>query len=317
MTGNYWVAAPPESSVASYFGVTGVDGAADVTVKLGPMAAILGGAVAAAKGGGTVTFHVEAGDVVQIVSSYMADLGGTRIEATGPVQVIAGTPCSNMPNDSQSCDHLEEVVLPTEVLGKEYHVAVPTGPEGMGVTHVVRLYGTDEPVALTYDPAAPMGAPAMLGAGEMVDLRLVEADFAVKGDKPFAVGTFMVSKQVLYPGAVNANGDPSQSTYAAREQYRLGYVFLSPDDYPISYADVTAPMDAKLMLDGADPGTTAIPIGTSGYGVHRIKLGAGKGGVHQLTATSPVGLQVIGYDLDTSYQYPGGLNLKKLATAGP
>jgi hypothetical protein len=34
-----------------------------------------------------------------------------------------------------------------------------------------------------------------------------------------------------------------------------------------------------------------------------------------LTASVPVGLQVLGYGEYTSYQYPGGLNLSQIAPA--
>jgi phosphoglycerate dehydrogenase-like enzyme len=57
----------------------------------------------------------------------------------------------------------------------------------------------------------------------------------------------------------------------------------------------------------------ATPIGTTGYGVTRILLGAGEVGAHLLTATKPIGIQVMGYGEFTSYQYPGGLNLQAIA----
>jgi hypothetical protein len=44
-----------------------------------------------------------------------------------------------------------------------------------------------------------------------------------------------------------------------------------------------------------------------------VKLGAGKGGAHTLESTRPVGLQILGYGANTSYQYPGGLNLKLIS----
>ncbi len=49
------------------------------------------------------------------------------------------------------------------------------------------------------------------------------------------------------------------------------------------------------------------------FGVGRVKLGPGKDGVHKLEADQPVGIQVIGYGMYTSYQYPGGLNLGKIS----
>jgi hypothetical protein len=47
--------------------------------------------------------------------------------------------------------------------------------------------------------------------------------------------------------------------------------------------------------------------------VWREKLGPGVSGAHVLTATKPVGIQVMGYGSYTSYQYPGGLDLAAIA----
>ncbi len=45
----------------------------------------------------------------------------------------------------------------------------------------------------------------------------------------------------------------------------------------------------------------------------RFKLGPGNGGAHTLQASAPVGIQVMGYGLYTSYQYPGGSDLTAIA----
>src|SRR5204863_8832820 len=95
------------------------------------------------------------------------------------------------------------------------------------------------------------------------------------------------------------------------------YVFLSPDDYDVSYADIVGTEDAEITLDGAPLKTTFQKVGTAGLGIYRVKLGAGKGGAHVLTAKKPVGVQVIGYGDNTSYQYPAGLNLKLIAPPPP
>jgi hypothetical protein len=96
------------------------------------------------------------------------------------------------------------------------------------------------------------------------------------------------------------------------EQYRLKYVFLAPDDYDVNYVDVVQPMDAKITLDGA-PVTTAPTALSSGFGIARVKLGPGTSGAHVLVADKQVGIQVLGYGSYTSYQYPGGLNLGRIA----
>jgi len=71
-------------------------------------------------------------------------------------------------------------------------------------------------------------------------------------------------------------------------------------------------MGVTVTLDGNAVTAPVTPIG-SGYGIARVLLDSSKGGVHVLTATMPVGLQVIGYGQYTSYQYPGGSDLQAIA----
>ncbi len=46
----------------------------------------------------------------------------------------------------------------------------------------------------------------------------------------------------------------------------------------------------------------------------RITLANGVNGNHSITGDQPFGISVYGYGADTSYWYPGGLNLAKLST---
>jgi hypothetical protein len=102
----------------------------------------------------------------------------------------------------------------------------------------------------------------------------------------------------------------------AVEQFRNKYIFLAPTDYPTSYVDVVQPSDASVQIDGV-PAPGSVTAISSGYGIRRAKLGPGQQGAHVLTSDKPVGIQVIGYGSYTSYQYPGGLNLKPIAPPPP
>jgi hypothetical protein len=298
----------------AYFAITGTSGRTTVTVKLSSTGAIAGGGgVASVAAGGTTTFEVNAGEVVMVMGTKTSDFSGTLVTATAPIQIVTGISCTQMPNGLEACDHLEESVLPIETLGKHYFVARPTGPNAVANKMVVRLYGNIDGTKLTYPSGAPSGAPTTIGAGEMVELGDVTTDFEVVGDHELTISTFMIGAG---PNSGSRQGDPSQSFVASVEQYRVKYVFLAPDDYDSSYADVVQPLGATLTLDGAPVTSTPATIG-SGFGVNRIKLGPGKGGAHVLTSTAPVGLQVMGYGAYTSYQYPGGLNLGRIAAVPP
>jgi hypothetical protein len=103
----------------------------------------------------------------------------------------------------------------------------------------------------------------------------------------------------------------------AVEQYRTKYIFLAPADYDKSYVDVVAPAATSLTLDGTGVSASFTPVGVNGLAVARIKLGAGQNGAHVMTSDKPFGLQVIGYGRQTSYQYPGGLDLHAIAPPPP
>jgi hypothetical protein len=327
LTGNYRVTGMPRwldpdqmstFEYPPYVAITGVVDNTMVTVKLSATANVAGGGgVQSAGPGQTLTFPVGAGEVIELIGGMGADLSGSLITASAPVQAIAGISCSNVPEDTDACDHLEESVFPAETLGKHYFVTVPTSHHGTPVAHVVRIYGNFDGTELTL-PGANPGVPGTIDAGEVVDLGVVTQDFEIIGDQPFAVGSFQVGANMIDPGLPTnqQKGDPAFSLMTSLEQFRSKYVFLAPSDYDVSFIDVVQPMGATLTLDGAASTAEVKPL-SSGYGVARIQLGPGNAGAHVLTATEPVGLQVMGYGTYTSYQYPGGLNLSEIAIAPP
>ena len=158
----------------------------------------------------------------------------------------------------------------------------------------------------------PPGAPAMINAGDVVNLGVVNQDFEVQGTNEFAVTTLMLGGTAVDPST--GEGNPSMSMMVPVEQYRSDYVFLAPDDYDISFADVVQKMGSPLTLDGAMVTVMPSAIGTSGYGVARIPLSRNaNAGAHIISGLAPFSLQVLGYGKYTSYQYPGGANLAQIA----
>ncbi len=319
LSGNYRVTGVKGASgVNTYVAITGTKDATDVTVTLGPKGRILaGGGLSYTSGGGTATFTLNESDVIELLVSAgsLFDMSGSLIRASRPVQVIAGAPCITQPYGAPACDHVEEVVFPAETLGREYVVTMPTGPDGGKPGHVVRLYGNVDDTTLTYKPSAPSGAPTKINAGEVIDLGVVQEDFVVTGTAEFAVGSFMLGGSRVDPTAFEGlqKGDPSMSMITSIEQFRTKYVFLAPDDYLVNYVDIVAPKGTKMKLDDVE--LSSFPDTLGDYEVHRVKLDAGPTGVgaHNLTSDKPIGIQVLGYGLYTSYHYPGGLNLSAIA----
>jgi len=302
----------------SFVSITAVEDGTTVKVLVSKKGQVQAGGPIAAAGANTVLeIPLDQGDVAELSSPRgdQYDLSGSLVQADKPVQVIAGMPGTQLPQGKQASDHLEETVVPAETLGKHYFVTVPSGPNGDAVGHIVRLYGNADATHLTYAPTQPAGCPSSLNAGDTAECTgIVSTDFEVTGDHEFAVGTFMLASALVDPNApyLKTKGDPSQSAAVAVEQYRLNYVFLAPDDYDVSYVDVIGPIDAEVTLDAQNLGVPFTPI-SAGYGVARVKLGAGNSGAHVMSASKPVGIQIMGYGIATSYYYPGGLNLGLIA----
>src|SRR5262249_51542583 len=156
----------------------------------------------------------------------------------------------------------------------------PTGPRGDAVPQIVRFFGAVDGTNLAYPSGAPASAPTQLGKGQRVDLGVVDRDFEITSDQPFEIATFMLG-QTIVDSSLAGRGDPSQSTVASVEQYRKKYVFLAPDDYDFSYADVVVPAGANLTLDGTPLQTPRTSLG-AGFGVARVLLGPGNQGAHVL-----------------------------------
>jgi hypothetical protein len=320
MTGNYRVVGSNSASFSSsYVAITATQDNTTVQIKIGAHGNVLsGGSIAALQAGGTGNYTLNAGDVVELFTSMTesADLSGSVITASAPVQVVSGVPCITVPSGSPACDHVEESVFPAETLGKDYVVTVPTGPTDRPVGHVVRLVGNVDGTNLQWTGTRPAGAPSTINAGQVVDLGRVNKDFRVTGDNAFGIATLMLGGSIVDPTAADqSKGDPSMSFPASVEQYRDSYIFLAPTDYDVNVVDVVYPPAAEgtLKLDGVLVTSTGVDIPNSGHKVMRLRLANTNGGAHELTAGAKVGIQVSGYGSYTSYQYPGGLNLKLIA----
>jgi hypothetical protein len=331
MTGAYRVMGAPGFSrtalgnvLPSYFLVTATANGTNVSMKLGAKATVVGGGgIPSTPASGSLSVKLDAGDVALVATELGRnfDVSGTLVTADKPVQVISGVACADMPYDVQACDHIEETVFPAETLGKHYVVPRPTGPFGHGVSHIVRFFGNVDGTTLTYKPSLPPpGCPSKLNAGEVVQCGQVGFDFEVSGDHEFGVAVFLLGGEIVDPnvdplGFTQPQGDPSQSFAVTVEQYRKRYVFLAPPDYKTNYVDVIGAPNTKLTLDGEDVSSAFKTVKETEWQLARLKLGAGKDGAHVLEANAPVGIQVLGYGDNTSYHYPGGLNLGQISAA--
>ncbi len=347
LTGNYRVtskSAFPISSTdgtgvsdaAGGFTITATQDSTHVKIQLADAMAA-GTGVTAGKQGDVVEFDVNAGDVLELLSQPApyadmrhSDISGSIVNATKPVQLIGFNPLTSVPSSpipmpgSCCADHLEETVLPAEVLGKDYVVASPSTHKGTNAGHFVRFFGNFDGTTLNYRGTPPVGAPSTLSAGQIVEVDTstpatpASPGFEVVGDKPFALTSIMKSGTVqngCNDGPECYIGDSSMSDEVAVEQFRKDYIFLAPDDFAFNWADVLVPTGATVTLDGAPLAGIKESV-TGDWSVVRVQLmGGTTSGAHRLSSNLPIGLQVMGYGHATSYYYPGGLNLTVIAEA--
>jgi hypothetical protein len=366
MTGHYRVFGYSSKNEGTDWGtvpggmtITATEPNTQVQVQLGPRCGVelyptkdLGTCVAAGPAGSGIDaknpgesymLTMNAGDVVELVGAWAkdpqthnADISGTIVSSEQPIQVISFNAISQLPDYSvANADHMEETVLPGEVLGDQYIVVPPATPLGQSVGHVVRIYGNVDGTLLTYPEGKPSGAPDSINAGEVVQIPalptgqpagtclaaadhcMIKDPFVIQGSQAFAVASFMVGGVLQMPGtdATTSQGDPSVSMMVTPKQFRRDYTFLAPTDYMENYADVVLPTGANVMLDGSPITVTPTPIGASGWASAQLPLDAATGGVHKLTTDDArgVGLQVMGFGFATSYYYPGGLNLERIS----
>jgi hypothetical protein len=112
-------------------------------------------------------------------------------------------------------------------------------------------------------------------------------------------------------GPSSVPGDPAMALAVTTDQFRVSYLFHAPTNYDNNYVNVIAPSTATVLLDGAAL-TSWTAIGTTGLSVSRTELGDGTLGNHSISSDFKVGITVYGYGYDTSYWYPGGLDLRAL-----
>jgi hypothetical protein len=310
LTGAYTALSwPSTTSRAAFIAVTATE--ADTEVQVVGRGAFVPGAGIDAAGRGKV--KLARGDVLELVATsdaprrtYGSDPSGTEVRANHPVQVIGGHSCANIPTAPTGyCDHLEQSMFPDEVLGSDYLVTFPSAVASVS-PHVVRIAAVSPETTVTFDPE--LYPATKLGPDDPpLELDNVTADVRIRGDKPILVAQYMQGSTSVASGS----GDPSMSLAVPTAQFRRTYIFVASSTYDSNFVNVIAPPGASVFLDGeALSSSEFVGVGNSGLTVARRELRPID--VHLMTSASSFGIVVYGYGKDTSYMYPGGLDLKRI-----
>jgi hypothetical protein len=334
-------ATPP--FVLSFVMITAAEDGTEVTFKpsndvmgIGPFPSIRKGAVG--------KFTLAAGQFVRLDTGLgVDDLSGGFVTATKPISVMGGSACFNMPVNKSACDSAHQQLPPIEALGNEYAAVryrnrLPTVDESVPW----QLVGAVDGTALTYLPAAPAGAPAMLAAGQSVLFSTKDA-FVVRSQDtqhPFYVAGYMT-------GFTNVNptldgpwpGDPEFVNVVPVSQYLSSYVFFTDPTYP----DTSLVLVRKPGSDGkftdVTLGCSPVPLGgwqpLGNYQYTRVDLVSGDfkpaipgcdSGRQTISSAAPFSVTVWGWGSKqvtigadwtgaTSYAYPAGASILRANTA--
>jgi hypothetical protein len=248
------------------------------------------------------------GDVLQVFSDgskAQSQWGGGRIVADKSIQVIGGSPCANVPEKNQYCDHLEESLIPDSALGTSYIAAAPKVPNGDN-RHLVRIHAFQPATLLEFEPG-DVQSPVTIGAGESFQV-LTDKNFEIKASSPVSVSQFLIGLAGS-SGSGIVSGDPSQSVLVPKDHYLTDYSFATSSGYSNQDVAIVVQTGSEVRVQGKALAADAfVAIGASGWSVTHLALDPNL----RVTISSEQasGVQLYGYGPFTSYQVPAGINLQ-------
>jgi hypothetical protein len=324
--------APPQGQ--GYLAVIGTQPDTTVTVTV-PVATLASadGSIPAIAAGGTYTFGIGQGQVMEITeAASLADITGATISANKPVAAFGGSGATTVPDTASGGDHFEAQLIPTAAWGTAYECEKYTKRSPIDVDHWRIVAGVNGTTVTLSDPS--IATVPTLSAGQVFEFDTAE-NFDLTASEPVLVAHYLeawgnlVGSQydpMTFPNpTTNACpfagsssdaeciGDANMTLAVPTAQYLSAYTFYTPSSYAYDYVDVIAPVGASVILDGAAiPPLTAIGGGT--YGLAQIPV---KSGVHTMSGDKPFGITLYGYDYAISYTCVGGLDLQNIGFSGP
>ena len=264
------------------------------------------------------------GQVLTAISNGVdaaGNLSGTRVVADKKVAVFGGSVATSEPSTTNKCcaDHEEHQMLPLEAWSAAYAVAPAADAEGNGdCRSLYRISAGYDDTELVYYPAAPAGAPTVLGAYETAEI-VTDQPFVVAATDPlktFSVTQFLLSSGEFGGVLSSYPGDPSMIVLPAVDQFQTEYVFLVPPGYDSYYVTIVRGGDTEVDFDGAPVTTAFSSLGTYDgvdYQYAHVALTSDQWGRHSVSASEPLAITVVGYATTVSFGYPGGAGVSAIS----
>lgn len=333
----------------------------DTTVRVHTKTKVVpGGPIPETPAEGTLETMLGAYDVLNLeTGDFNADFTGSVIEADGPIAVFTGGEASDAPHFSKlserrcCADHLEDQLDPLRTAGKRFVIAHSPSRTRTVAEAGGQIPQVPEPDYVRVVAASPKGAAVTttlpppydkFQLNYLGDYREVQAerDMMIEASEPVIAMQVSASQDAANVKRGLPGGDPSIVIVPPTEQYRMDYVFLTPDKYAFDFITVVAPPTTVVAMDGipldADncwitPSDGLTPeergSGLPPYWVYTCQVsfaainpltdpptvspGIQNDGVHRVAAGEPVGVFVSGFDSYVSYGYAGGSDLKTIS----
>ena len=305
----------------------------EVTVRLPPgMRIARDGTDTVRQEGDSVTTTIGRQEVLLVTADAMpapGDLTGADITSEAPVAVFSSHFCSNYPELLFACDHLQEQLFPMNTWGDNFLLAPlqernPNSPTEVIYWKVlagVQITRFELSVPFEQLNPLPPGFDITPYCGDRLENERTlilqpgqHCEFGTKhaakfaADRPATImGVIAGQQSTGLESFGEFAGDPSMFGAVSTEKYRSAYTFITPAHYTRSYITMITRAGNEITLDGNPlPMADATPIDGS---VWLFKHWSVEAGVHKLSAQTPIGLVIYGYDDFVSYALPAGFDL--------
>jgi len=285
------------------------------------------------KPGQKTKWNLNTGDVLMLSSlGHLADLTGSKIEASKPVAVVSGNYCAYVPTNCGCCDFIMEMELPTDTWGTQYHI---TPIINRLKNSIIRVFAKESNTNIYRDNdliGTIQTAGGISGVG-WLDMRADTGKprpITIHSDKAISFTQYNTGQ--LDDGIVS---DPFQMVLVPTEQYQKETMFNTPgirggfgfpqnylnlcyeatdsntipDDLEIATVEVGQFFWQKLKEMSPNPGTPFIKLQDNKNYFSKTILLPGDG-VYKMRADKPFQAYMYGFSYCDSYGFPASVALR-------
>jgi hypothetical protein len=334
--GSNYIAVSPDPGHPTAFlpGAVGIVGSVDATdVTIRPTVDIpAGDNFPGAKAGVPTKYSINKGEALFL----QAELDGSPITSTNPVGVFALHGSLSVPSwfPFQEMDSADQQIPAVQQLGNVYAAATPRSRWSTAEPIQWRVTGAVDGTTLSYDPAAPAGAPTTINLGQTItffatDPFVVTSDptlprdqakpfyFARSTIEPCAIATG-ITKPTTLPTASDCGAGPDFACWCSDQLQSIGY-----NGGPTFSNVVPAEQFLSSYVVWAVPDSTTELVLVRGKGddgnYHDVTIDCASAPISGWTDIGASGLQFARFDLVASGAWQGtcGPGRRALQSASP